>query len=127
MSVITWRPGGLKRSAEFMTWNAALGRTGFVNGRRVIEEPNHFSTIAREMFEKGFFSLFHGSSYANDLDTLMEQVWVTPDETFRVFWGYERGGAFIIVRTVGLRRQSRMTWHESWIESDSKESEYTYR
>ena len=49
---ITWRPGGLRAASDGDGWIPAEGRTGFLNGNRVIEEPNPFGRLIRSLFSK---------------------------------------------------------------------------
>lgn len=49
---ITWRPGGLRAASDRDGWIPAEGRTGFLNGNRVVEEPNPFGRLIRSLFKK---------------------------------------------------------------------------
>ena len=113
--MITWRPGGARRSADY-DWDASLGRTGFINGRRTIEEPNAFSIISREMFDLGCKALVGFEEYAYDHDSLMELVMSQNRSNFIVvFWGQNLGGFFYIEKSVRLKPLDRMTPHENWV------------
>ena len=120
--MITWRPGGARRSADY-DWDASLGRTGFINGRRTIEEPNHFSMISREMFLLGHKALVGFEQYASTHDELMDLVLSENQKNFIVvFWGQNRGGFFFIERSVRLKPLSRMTPYENWVYSSNPAS-----
>lgn len=47
---IVWRVGGLRSASVGSAWKPEEGWTGFVDGRRWIEEPNRFSILGRKLF-----------------------------------------------------------------------------
>jgi len=51
---ITWRIGGLRSASSSFLWKPEEGMTGFVNGRRWIEEPNPLSVLSRNLFARGY-------------------------------------------------------------------------
>ena len=115
--MITWRTGGSRRSADY-NWDKSLGRTGFINGRRTIEEPNAFSDISHRMFSLGCRALIGFEQYACSHDDLMELVMSCERDNFIVvFWGQHRGGIFYVEKSVRLKPLDRMTPYENWVYS----------
>lgn len=113
--MITWRTGGARRSSDH-NWDRSRGRTGFIDGRRIIEEPNDFSIISHKMFDLGCKALIGFEEYAYDHDSLMEMVMSHDRENFIVvFWGMHRGGIFYIDKSVRLKPRDRMTPNENWV------------
>ena len=71
-SAITWRPGGLRAASDGPEWIPAEGRTGYLNGNRVVEEPNPFGRLIRSLFKKKLVL------QVDEEETLLE----TPDEVY---------------------------------------------
>lgn len=115
MSRVTWVRGGARRSSD-LDWDGSLGWTGFVDGRRCIEEPNPLSVASRKLFNDGYVcSVDMEDSYFTDHVSMIDAVLRAAIhlKVVHVQWfkgGVETQGFWCILRPVG-----RMTPHETWI------------
>ena len=115
MSRVTWVRGGARRSAD-RDWDVSLGWTGFVDGRRCIEEPNPLSSVSRKLFSEGYVcSVDMEDSYFTDHVSMIDAVLraITHIDPVHVRWfkgGNESQDFWCLLRPVG-----RMTPHETWI------------
>ena len=115
MSRVTWRIGGARRSGD-LQWNSAMGWTGFINGRRSIEEPNPLSVVSRKLFDDGYVcSVDMEDSYFTDHVSMIDAVLRAAIhlKVVHVRWfkgGVETQDFWCLLRPVG-----RMTPYDTWI------------
>ena len=83
---ITWRVGGLRAASVGSAWNPAEGWTGFVDGRRWIEEPNRFSVLGRKLFALNCQAYVDGEDHpCLSYESMMDAIICAGDTRPKVF------------------------------------------
>lgn len=83
---ITWRVGGSRSSSSFSSWKPEEGLTGFINGRRWIEEPNRFSVFGRKLFDLNCKSYVDGEDHpCVDYESMMDGIIRAGETRTKVF------------------------------------------
>jgi hypothetical protein len=115
MSRVTWVRGGARRSSD-LDWDGSLGWTGFVDGRRCIEEPNPLSVASRKLFNDGYVcSVDMEDSYFTDHVSMIDAVLRAAIHIDPVLVRWFRSGVEVQDFWCLLRPVGRMTPHETWI------------
>ena len=113
---VWWRQGGIRRTCG--PWNPADGKTGFYQGRRIIEEPNALSVALRGVIQNGGCISVSGKMYSCYEDVIDAIVQERPRSEEVAVLVYPNGLEDKFFGMI-LRPEGRMTPLESWVVSSS--------
>lgn len=112
MCGVKWTMGGLRSSTD-IHWNG--GRTGWHKFRRIIEEPNQFSRLARSFLEQGYFSYIPQIKTAtSEYDRIIDLLVNTGGTQELLFCEWNNKQQEVIHRFV-INTELRMTTRETWV------------